>query len=92
MFKNKSAKTVKQKICIRKTNTFTIIAMNFVQEQLKSAKEYNIAGQVVRHFKEFLLTKQNTRPRTDYEWSRKTIYKESDPEKMKKCRMLTINN
>ena len=26
-------KMVKQKICIKKTNTFTIIAMNFVQEQ-----------------------------------------------------------
>ena len=25
-------KMVKQKICIKKTNTFTIIAMNFVQE------------------------------------------------------------
>ena len=27
-------KMVKHKICIKKTNTFTIIAMNFVQEQL----------------------------------------------------------
>ena len=27
-------KMVKQQICIKKTNTFTIIAMNFVQEQL----------------------------------------------------------
>ena len=27
-------KMVKRKICIKKTNTFTIIAMNFVQEQL----------------------------------------------------------
>ena len=27
-------KIVKQKICIKKTHTFTIIAMNFVQEQL----------------------------------------------------------
>ena len=27
---------VKQKICIKKTNTFAIIDMNFVQEQLKS--------------------------------------------------------
>ena len=30
-------KMVKQKICIKKTNTFTIIAMNFVQEQLNSS-------------------------------------------------------
>ena len=28
-------KIVKQKICIKKTHRFTIIAMNFVQEQLK---------------------------------------------------------
>ena len=27
-------KMVKQKISIKKTNTFTIIAMNFIQEQL----------------------------------------------------------
>ena len=27
-------KMVKQKICIKKTTTFTIISMNFVQEQL----------------------------------------------------------
>ena len=27
-------KIVKQKICIKKTHTFTIIAMNFVQKQL----------------------------------------------------------
>ena len=33
MFKKKSAKTVKRKICIKKANTFTIIALNFVQEQ-----------------------------------------------------------
>ena len=29
----KKRKTVKQKICIKKTHTFTIIAMNCVQEQ-----------------------------------------------------------
>ena len=28
-------KMVKRKICIKKTNTFTLIAINFVQEQLK---------------------------------------------------------
>ena len=28
-------KIVKRKICIKKTHTFTIIAMNFVREQLK---------------------------------------------------------
>ena len=27
-------KIIKRKICIKKTHTFTIIAMNFVQEQL----------------------------------------------------------
>ena len=32
-------KMVKQKICIKKTKTFTIIAMNFVQEQLTSRTE-----------------------------------------------------
>ena len=41
-------KMVKQKICIKKTNTFTIIAMNFVQEQLKSEpvirKDINLVG------------------------------------------------
>ena len=31
-------KLVKQKICIKKTNTFTIIAINFVQEQLNNKK------------------------------------------------------
>ena len=29
-------KLVKRKICIKKTNTFTIIAMTFVHEQLRS--------------------------------------------------------
>ena len=33
---SKSTKTVKRKIRIQKTNTFTIIAMNFVQEQLNN--------------------------------------------------------
>ena len=28
-------KIVRRKICIKKTNTFTIIAMNCIQEQLK---------------------------------------------------------
>ena len=28
-------KILKRKICIKKTNTFTIIAINFLQEQLK---------------------------------------------------------
>ena len=31
-------KTVKRKICIKKTHTFTISAMNCVQEQLKKAE------------------------------------------------------
>ena len=31
-------KMVKRKTCIKKTNTFTIFAMNFVQEQLKSVR------------------------------------------------------
>ena len=31
-------KIIKQKICIQKTHTFTIIAMNFVQEQLITTK------------------------------------------------------
>ena len=35
-------------------------------------------------FKEFSLTKQKTRPRTDYEWIGKTIYKKSDPKNRKK--------
>ena len=37
-------KIVKQKICIKKTHTFTVIAMNFIQEQLKkkqTAHQYN---------------------------------------------------
>ena len=34
-------KMVKRKICIKKTNTFRIIAMNFVQEQLKTAQPLN---------------------------------------------------
>ena len=33
--KSKNVLEEKRKICIKKTNTFTIIAMNFVQEQLK---------------------------------------------------------
>ena len=32
--KSQGRRTVKQKYCIKKTHTFTIIAMNFVQEQL----------------------------------------------------------
>ena len=38
-------KIVKQKFCIKKTHTFTIIAMNFVQEQLKKprAPQYSSA-------------------------------------------------
>ena len=32
-------KIVKRKICIKKTHTFTIIAMNFVQEQLEIWKK-----------------------------------------------------
>ena len=32
-------KIVKIKICIKKTHTFTLIAMNFVQEQLKTARK-----------------------------------------------------
>ena len=31
-------KIVKQKICIKKDKTFTIIAINFVQEQLKRSR------------------------------------------------------
>ena len=37
-----------QKICIKKTNTFTIIDMNFVQEQLKTT------GQVLNCNPEFI--------------------------------------
>ena len=51
MFSKKSAKKVKQKICIKKTNTFTIIAMNgqaktfpFFQEQLKNG-QVHVGGQ-----------------------------------------------
>ena len=33
---NTSAKMVKQNLCIKKTDMFTIIASNFVREQLKS--------------------------------------------------------
>ena len=35
-------------------------------------------------FKEFSLTKQKTRPKTDYEWIGKTIYKKNRPKKSKK--------
>ena len=34
-------------------------------------------------FKEFSLTKPITRPKTDYEWIGKTIYKKSDPKNRK---------
>ena len=34
-------KTVKRKICIKKTHTFTIIAMNGVQEQLNTTISYD---------------------------------------------------
>ena len=33
----RKVKIVKRKFCIKKTHTFTIIAMNYVQEQLKTA-------------------------------------------------------
>ena len=32
----RKVKIVKQKFCIKKTHTFTIIAMNYAQEQLKT--------------------------------------------------------
>ena len=35
-------------------------------------------------FKEFSMTKQKTRPRTDYEWIGKRFRKESDPKNKKK--------
>ena len=35
-------KMVQQKICMKKTNTFTISAMNFVQEQLKTIPLFNL--------------------------------------------------
>ena len=38
-------KTFKQKISIKKTHTFTIIAMNCVQEQLITSKEIESNGQ-----------------------------------------------
>ena len=38
-FLEEKRKMVKRKICIKKTKTFTIIAMNFVQEQLKTSPE-----------------------------------------------------
>ena len=53
-------KIVKRKICIKKTHTFTIIAMNCVQEQLI------------------------TRPRRNYEWIGKTIWKKIRSKKSKK--------
>ena len=37
-------KMVEQKICIKKTNTFTIIAINFVQEQLKTENQFQNAA------------------------------------------------
>ena len=36
----------------------------------------------------FSLTKQKTRPRTDYEWIGKTIYKKSDPKNRKYTRQI----
>ena len=36
----RKVKIVKQKFCIKKTHTFTIIAMNYVQEQLKKFKRF----------------------------------------------------
>ena len=38
----KQRKMVKQKKCIKKTNTFTIIVMNFVQEQLNSQEKTHL--------------------------------------------------
>ena len=35
MFEKKSAKLSSEKFALKRTHTFTIIAMNFVQEQLK---------------------------------------------------------
>ena len=40
-------KTVKRKICIKKTHTFTIIAMNCVQEQLIRLTKYVDEGETI---------------------------------------------
>ena len=40
-------KIVKRKICIKKTHTFTIIAMNFVQEQFKTTKRRPIIAPAI---------------------------------------------
>ena len=52
-----------------------------LSEQIQNEKERQTMKQIKKHsrtspdvqFKEFSLTKQKTRPRTDYEWFGKTI-------------------
>ena len=50
-------KKVKRKICIKKTHTFTIIAMNFVQEQLKI--EYKTARRILERSRRVISTIKN---------------------------------
>ena len=46
MSENKSAKFVKQNFFIRKTNTFTIIASNFVRKQSKTLSKKDLSALV----------------------------------------------
>ena len=51
---------------------------------VKSKTKKNIAGQVQTYnSKNFHWLNRKTRPRTDYEWIGKTIYKKSDPKNRK---------
>ena len=77
-------KMVQRKIYIKKTNTFTIIAMNFVQEQfkirsknfLKKKQKINVKQPHVNRKpptrNENLILKKNI-PSMNYEWIVKTI-------------------
>ena len=44
-------KMTKRKNCVKKTNTFTIIALNFVQEQLTRARKFNHAQLTAAKYK-----------------------------------------
>ena len=60
---------------------------NKKRDQKIERTKKNIAGQVLPQFKEFSLTKQNTRPRMNNNWIAKTAERKSDRILMKKSKI-----
>ena len=78
---------ITQNFFTRFISRFKIHSKNWLKKGLlqyssSSRKKHSRTSPDVQ-FKEFSLTKQKTRPRTDYEWIGKTISKKSDKNKKK---------